>query len=181
MIGIDAGRYHDFLTLIDVDYILGVGAYQLYRNATGKWCSPGTNQSLPTAVQSAVCNTGIKLDNFLYELFWDKGFASSISEGLLSVYTMEYAGEEKAEYNNNTFTHCNSTTSITSTLPVLMASITAFTSPSAPPTTTSSTTSTSESSSSPHCKHCKRCWRCRWRNSWIGAYTRHRFCLLEKA
>ncbi|KAG9312765.1 hypothetical protein JVU11DRAFT_7201 [Chiua virens] len=141
MNGIDAGWYHDFLILIDVDYILGVGAYQLYRNATGKWCSPATNQSLPTDVQLAACSTGIKLNNFLYDLFWDKGDC---------VYTMEYAGEQPGGFNNYTVTHCDSTISTTSAVPVVTLSITAATSPSAPPTTATSTTSTSTSFSSSH-------------------------------
>ncbi|KAH0835788.1 hypothetical protein J3R83DRAFT_9632 [Lanmaoa asiatica] len=51
----------------------GVGAYAMYRNSSGTFCNPGTNQSLPTDVQTSACNAGIKLDNFLYELIWTNG------------------------------------------------------------------------------------------------------------
>ncbi|KAI0823189.1 hypothetical protein BC628DRAFT_592410 [Trametes gibbosa] len=40
----------------------GVGAYTLYRGG----CGAGTNNSLPTDIQSAVCNRNIRLDNFVY-------------------------------------------------------------------------------------------------------------------
>ncbi|KIJ67430.1 hypothetical protein HYDPIDRAFT_108200 [Hydnomerulius pinastri MD-312] len=81
----------------------GTGAYAMYRAPTGPFCAPGTNQSLPADIQTAVCNSGIKLDNFLYELFWVDGSWSF-------VYTMETASRDQATNNNNTFTHCNSTT-----------------------------------------------------------------------
>ncbi|OBZ67475.1 hypothetical protein A0H81_12665 [Grifola frondosa] len=52
----------------------GVGAYQMYlTRSDGTMCSPNTNQSLPTNVQSAVCNENIHLANFLYNLFWSDG------------------------------------------------------------------------------------------------------------
>jgi hypothetical protein len=72
----------------------GAGAYSLYRmNGNNQYCSPGTNMSsatffpllrirynafdvlvrLPSDIQLAVCNSGIHLDNFLYELFWSTG------------------------------------------------------------------------------------------------------------
>ncbi|KAF9233224.1 hypothetical protein BU15DRAFT_54201 [Melanogaster broomeanus] len=86
----------------------GVGAYGMYRAPTGKFCSPGTNQSLPTDIQTAVCNAGIKLDNFLYGLFWNDGSC---------VYTMDTASRDQITNNNNTFTHCNSTTLTTSSAP----------------------------------------------------------------
>lgn len=43
--GIDAGSYIVPLTLFVVNFTSGVGAYGLYRNSSGSFCSPGTNQS----------------------------------------------------------------------------------------------------------------------------------------
>ncbi|KAJ8474940.1 hypothetical protein ONZ51_g6898 [Trametes cubensis] len=51
--------------LLDGDQIgfdAPVGTYTLYR-AT---CGAGTNNSLPSDIQSAVCNEGIRLDDYLY-------------------------------------------------------------------------------------------------------------------
>ncbi|OAX33981.1 hypothetical protein K503DRAFT_478958 [Rhizopogon vinicolor AM-OR11-026] len=84
----------------------GAGAYALYRSPSGPFCSPGTNQSLPTDIQSAVCNKDIKLANFLYNLFWNDG-------AWFYVYTMDSAVADEAATNNNMYTNCNSTTSTT--------------------------------------------------------------------
>ncbi|KDQ49994.1 hypothetical protein JAAARDRAFT_63400 [Jaapia argillacea MUCL 33604] len=76
----------------------GVTAYALYRTQTdGSFCSPNTNQSLPTNIQAAVCNENIKLDNFLYSLFWTDGSC---------VYTEDTGNSDHIANNNNTFTHC---------------------------------------------------------------------------
>ncbi|KAH7886800.1 hypothetical protein F5I97DRAFT_1936419 [Phlebopus sp. FC_14] len=107
----------------------GVGAYALYRAPTGRFCSPGTNQSLPADIQTAVCNSGIKLDDFLYELFWSDGSC---------VYTMETASVDQATNNNNTFTHCNSTTQTTTARTTTTKSATSTRS--ATPTSAQSTT-----------------------------------------
>ncbi|KAF8833550.1 hypothetical protein BDN67DRAFT_976547 [Paxillus ammoniavirescens] len=116
----------------------GVGAYAMYRAPTGAFCSPGTNQSLPADIQTAACNAGIKLDNFLYELFWTDG-------SWFFVYTMDTASRDQVENNNNTFTHCNSTTSTTSSaLPSTSAS--GSTSPSSSVPTATQVTSSSQSS-----------------------------------
>ncbi|EED81965.1 predicted protein [Postia placenta Mad-698-R] len=90
------------------------GAYFQYRNISKfGYCGAGTNQSsvslypftfagLPAQVQSAVCNTGIRLDNFLYDFFWDNGACT---------YTREQSELDQAQSDNNTFTHCpNATT-----------------------------------------------------------------------
>jgi len=87
----------------------GVGAYAMYRSPSGPFCGPGTNQSLPTDIQSAVCNKDIKLANFLYNLFWSDG-------SWFYVYTMSTGVKDEAATNNNMYTHCNSTTSTTSSL-----------------------------------------------------------------
>ncbi|KAG8709812.1 hypothetical protein FRC09_000454, partial [Ceratobasidium sp. 395] len=43
-----------------------------YRTYLGN-CQPVTNRSLPNTVQTAACNQGIKIPNYLYTLFWDQG------------------------------------------------------------------------------------------------------------
>ncbi|KZW03213.1 hypothetical protein EXIGLDRAFT_600934 [Exidia glandulosa HHB12029] len=47
----------------------GTGAYQLYLNG----CGAGTNKSLPATTQLAVCNTGLHLKKYQYNLFWSDG------------------------------------------------------------------------------------------------------------
>lgn len=84
----------------------GVGAYGMYRSPSGPFCGPGTNQSLPSDIQAAVCNKDIKLANFLYNLFWNDG-------SWFYVYTMSTGVKDEAATNNNMYTHCNSTTSST--------------------------------------------------------------------
>ncbi|EIW84698.1 hypothetical protein CONPUDRAFT_134640 [Coniophora puteana RWD-64-598 SS2] len=49
----------------------GKGAYQMYLDNMG--CSPNTNMSLPSNIKLATCNTGVRLQNFLYGLFWNDG------------------------------------------------------------------------------------------------------------
>ncbi|KAJ8596820.1 hypothetical protein M405DRAFT_757036 [Rhizopogon salebrosus TDB-379] len=90
-----------------IDY--GPGAYGSYLTSQSGQCSPSTIQLLPSDVQSAVCNRGIKLANFLYNLYWVDG--SWPYEA-----TMNFALKDEAATNNNMYnTHCNSTTSTTST------------------------------------------------------------------
>ncbi|KAG8714167.1 hypothetical protein FRC09_017919 [Ceratobasidium sp. 395] len=43
-----------------------------YRTYLGN-CQPVTNRSLPNTAQTAACNQGIKIPNYLYTLFWDQG------------------------------------------------------------------------------------------------------------
>ncbi|KAI0946435.1 hypothetical protein AcW1_009898 [Taiwanofungus camphoratus] len=94
----------------------GVGAYSMYRmSSSTTWCTPGTNQSLPADVQSAVCNEGIRLDDFLYVLFWNDGT-------WFYTYTRETAQEDQVSNANNTFTHCaNQIVSLTSSTPASTA------------------------------------------------------------
>ncbi|EIW84701.1 hypothetical protein CONPUDRAFT_69727 [Coniophora puteana RWD-64-598 SS2] len=47
------------------------GTYQIYTN--NMTCKPNTNQSLPTNIETATCNNNIRLQNFLYKLFWGEG------------------------------------------------------------------------------------------------------------
>ncbi|KAF9803480.1 hypothetical protein IEO21_09676 [Rhodonia placenta] len=115
----------------------GNSAYYIYRfsDTDGQYCGPGTNQSrpdsLPTAIQTAVCNTDIRLDDFLYVLFWNTGACS---------YTREWAQQDQATNANNTFQHCPSTSS--------SAGISSTTALAATPSTSSSSASFSNSQSS---------------------------------
>ena len=59
---------------------------------------------------------------------------------------MDYASEQQVQYNNDTFTHCNSTTSTISLAPTVTSSITAGTS--APIVTTTSPSTSSSTSPS---------------------------------
>ncbi|KAI0330178.1 hypothetical protein GY45DRAFT_1251412, partial [Cubamyces sp. BRFM 1775] len=72
----------------------GVGAYTLYCAS----CGAGTNHSLPSDIQAAVCNEGIRLDDYLYG-GWDDG-------SWLVLLGNENAERDHAANNNNTFTHC---------------------------------------------------------------------------
>ncbi|OBZ71691.1 hypothetical protein A0H81_08586 [Grifola frondosa] len=83
----------------------GVGAYEMYSTrGDGSMCTPGTNKTLPADIQSAVCNRGIKISDFLYDLFWSDGT-------WFYIYTKETAQTDQAANNNNTFSHCPNTTS----------------------------------------------------------------------
>ncbi|KAI1789396.1 hypothetical protein LXA43DRAFT_1062907 [Ganoderma leucocontextum] len=130
----------------------GVGAYTLYKYG----CGAGTNRSLPSDIQAAVCNQGIRLDNFLYG-GWDNG-------AWYYVWTKENAERLHAANNDKTFTHCpnavspsstnptsSTTTSSTSTslnTPTLTVDTSAPTSTT--PTPTSGTPSTPSTSSTPN-------------------------------
>ncbi|KAG2148947.1 hypothetical protein DEU56DRAFT_86923 [Suillus clintonianus] len=83
----------------------GVGAYGMYLNPT---CAP-VNQSLPAEVQTAVCNKGIKLANFLYSLFWNNG-------AWFYVYTADDAQKDEAASNNNMYSS-NCANAATSSIP----------------------------------------------------------------
>ncbi|KAI0346071.1 hypothetical protein BDW22DRAFT_1352063 [Trametopsis cervina] len=88
-----------------VGYDAGQGAYQDYLRGsrTSGFCSPNTNQSLPTAIQNAVCNQNIKIANDLYGLFWTDG-------AWFYEYTAQTLQKNFAATNGNDFTHCKSTT-----------------------------------------------------------------------
>ncbi|KAL0566986.1 hypothetical protein V5O48_015006 [Marasmius crinis-equi] len=54
----------------------GKDAYQIYLNAgraNNAFCSPQQNKTLPTDIQSAVCNQNIKIYDDLYNIFWGDG------------------------------------------------------------------------------------------------------------
>ncbi|KAG2044010.1 hypothetical protein BDR03DRAFT_940522, partial [Suillus americanus] len=106
----------------------GVGAYGMYRSPSGPFCTPGTNSSLPSDIQAAVCNLDIKLANFLYDLFWNDG-------SWYYIYTMNTGVKDGAATNNNMYTHCNSTTSST------LSSSTSTSTASAAPSQTTTTAS----------------------------------------
>jgi len=82
----------------------GIPAYYWYRfsNGNGGYCGDGTNQTLPSNIESAVCNQGIKLENFLYSLFWNTG-------AWYYTYTRETAESDQAADGTNIY-HCPSST-----------------------------------------------------------------------
>ncbi|KAG2049346.1 hypothetical protein BDR06DRAFT_999175 [Suillus hirtellus] len=72
-------------------------------------CGTSTNQSLPAGIQQAVCNENIKIDNFLYNRsYWSDGSCR---------WTADYAVEQQAINNNNTFTVCPNQVSPSASLP----------------------------------------------------------------
>ncbi|KAG2148951.1 hypothetical protein DEU56DRAFT_978178 [Suillus clintonianus] len=74
-------------------------------------CGTPTNQSLPASIQQAVCNENIKIDNFLYNgSYWTDGSWNY-------QWTVDYALEQQAIYNNNTFTACPIQVSPSASLP----------------------------------------------------------------
>ncbi|KAM5540816.1 hypothetical protein V8D89_005460 [Ganoderma adspersum] len=58
---------------------------------------PIANKTLPSGIQSAVCNENIRIDNFLYDLDWSTGDCT---------YAKETAEADHAAHSNNTFTRC---------------------------------------------------------------------------
>ncbi|KAJ3719292.1 hypothetical protein EV361DRAFT_947354 [Lentinula raphanica] len=86
-------------------YDAPAGDYFLYLQGSrpNGTCSPVKNQTLPTAIQSAVCNEEVKLFDSLYSLFWTDG-------SWYYMYTEQSITKAIASNNNNTFTHCASTT-----------------------------------------------------------------------
>ncbi|KAI0655252.1 hypothetical protein C8Q70DRAFT_435731 [Cubamyces menziesii] len=106
------------------------GAYTLYR-AT---CGAGTNNSLPSDIQAAVCDEGIRLDDFLYGGWADGSWrvvlyivaftakhAITIFLARFYVWSRENAERNHAANNNNTFTHCPNqiSPSPTTTIPII--------------------------------------------------------------
>ncbi|KAI0655617.1 hypothetical protein C8Q70DRAFT_424053 [Cubamyces menziesii] len=84
----------DHLDGDQVGFDAPAGTYTQYR-AT---CGAGTNNALPSDIQSAVCNEGIRLDDYLYG-GWSDG-------SWFYVWTRENAERDHAANNDNTFTHC---------------------------------------------------------------------------
>ncbi|KAJ3876370.1 hypothetical protein F5051DRAFT_36886 [Lentinula edodes] len=88
----------------------GKGAYQLYLQGSrspGQWCSPVTNTSLPNNIDTAVCDRNIKIiDDIRTGLFWSDGSC---------MWSYEAISKDVGANNNNAFTHCPTTTSISTT------------------------------------------------------------------
>ncbi|KAH9924611.1 uncharacterized protein BXZ73DRAFT_103451 [Epithele typhae] len=118
----------------------GIGAYGVY---LGSCASQAVNQSLPTDIQSAVCNKEIKIDRNLYSLFWVDGpWFYAFTKGTM---TKDFAAS-----NNNTFTKCASTTNNGTTSSSSTESSTESSTSSTSSTATSANPSgTSASSTSP--------------------------------
>ncbi|KAG2081111.1 uncharacterized protein F5147DRAFT_809699 [Suillus discolor] len=69
------------------------------------------NKTLPANIQQAVCNENIKIDNFLYNRsYWSNG-------SWYYRWTADYAVEQQAINNNNTFTVCPNQVSPSASLP----------------------------------------------------------------
>lgn len=82
-------------------------------------CGVSTNQSLPASIQQAVCNENIKIDNFLYNRsYWSDG-------SWYYRWTADYAVEQQAINNNNTFTVCPNQVSPSASLPTSTTVVTA--------------------------------------------------------
>ncbi|EPS97700.1 hypothetical protein FOMPIDRAFT_123291, partial [Fomitopsis schrenkii] len=62
----------------DPGHSASAGAYYDYRWSSGtpnqgSYCGDGWNQTLPESVQLAVCQNGVRLEDFLYSIFWADG------------------------------------------------------------------------------------------------------------
>ncbi|KAF5374331.1 hypothetical protein D9758_004679 [Tetrapyrgos nigripes] len=117
------------------------GTYQSYLKGGGdSFCSPNSNDSFPTKVQTAVCNKQIRVLNGLYGTRWSEG-------DWYYVYTLEYISEKAATdgpgkemFSNG---NCNDTTSNNTTSESSLPASSTGT----PSDTSNTTTSTSLSSS----------------------------------
>ncbi|KAI0728170.1 hypothetical protein C8Q72DRAFT_412526 [Fomitopsis betulina] len=114
----------------------GVPAYYMYRfSEGGGYCGAGTNQSLPTNIQSAVCNEDIKLQKFLYTLFWNNG-------AWFYTYTRETAQTDYASNGDGVFTCSSSSTSSATPSSTVVVLQSTSSSPSTTQTPTAETTTT---------------------------------------
>ncbi|KAF7370066.1 hypothetical protein MSAN_00636600 [Mycena sanguinolenta] len=80
-------------------YDAGVGAYTDYLNG----CSNPQSKQLPSDIQTAVCNEKLKIDDDIYTNAWPDG-------SWFYIYTSETIQKDNIVANNNSFTHCASTT-----------------------------------------------------------------------
>ncbi|KZT70954.1 hypothetical protein DAEQUDRAFT_153885 [Daedalea quercina L-15889] len=104
----------------------GVPAYYMYRfSSNDQYCGDGTNQSLSASIQEAVCNEDIKLQNFLYNLFWNTG-------AWFYTYTREAAQQDEASDGDNIY-YCSSSTTSSATSSTSTTAV--ATSPSSDPST----------------------------------------------
>ncbi|KAJ7167201.1 hypothetical protein C8R43DRAFT_1121640 [Mycena crocata] len=87
----------------------GVGAYQIYLNgSTGtQSCANPQSGKLPNDIQTAACNQKIKINNDIYTNGWPDG-------SWFYVFTRDTIVKDNIVANNNSFTHCASTTINTS-------------------------------------------------------------------
>ncbi|KAJ3828673.1 hypothetical protein F5880DRAFT_825620 [Lentinula raphanica] len=113
-------------------YDAGKGAYQDYlqgSRSAGSWCSPVTNQSLPHEIDTAVCDSNIKIiDDIRTGLFWSDG-------SWFYIWSTEAISKDVAANGGNAFTHCASVMSTSTTTDT--------------PTTTAGTPATSPTTASP--------------------------------
>ncbi|KAJ6481009.1 hypothetical protein C8R45DRAFT_1100574 [Mycena sanguinolenta] len=84
----------------------GVGAYDDYLGS----CSNPESFKLPTDIQTAVCNENLKIDDYIYSNGWSNG-------AWFYIFTSETMQKDNIVANNNSFTHCASTTLNTTSAP----------------------------------------------------------------
>ncbi|PBK63103.1 hypothetical protein ARMSODRAFT_553839 [Armillaria solidipes] len=96
----------------------GVGAYQRYlQHGTNSFCTPNTNLSFTTNIQTAVCNNELKIhDNFYDRVFWSDG-------SWFYTWSRERMETTNAADGNNSFTHCASTTLNSTSVPKSTSSL----------------------------------------------------------
>ncbi|KAH7088655.1 hypothetical protein BKA62DRAFT_728027 [Auriculariales sp. MPI-PUGE-AT-0066] len=127
------------------------GVYQLFLAG----CGPGTNHSLPTSVQTAVCQSGLKLMRYQYDPFWDNGqwwleytrqvALEQISKGTLDPGLCSTSSSTTPLHPKTTTAQSSSNSSIISTSTNRPTSSITTTLP--PPTTASSASNSSTVSS----------------------------------
>ncbi|KAK0445838.1 hypothetical protein EV421DRAFT_295384 [Armillaria borealis] len=83
----------------------GAGSYQQYlMHGSNSFCTPNTNKSFTTNIQTAVCNNELKIhDDFYDRVFWSDG-------SWFYTWSRERMETTNAADGNNSFTHCASTT-----------------------------------------------------------------------
>ncbi|KAJ7697997.1 hypothetical protein B0H17DRAFT_340426 [Mycena rosella] len=82
----------------------GAGAYQIYLDqGTSTSCANPQSDKLPADIQTAVCNEKVKIADDLYSNGWPDG-------SWFYVYTRDTLTKDNIVANNNSFTHCASTT-----------------------------------------------------------------------
>ncbi|KAJ6511656.1 hypothetical protein DFH09DRAFT_1288561, partial [Mycena vulgaris] len=113
----------------------GTGAYQIYLQT----CSNPQDKVLPKDIQTAVCNQKIKINDDIYGNGWADG-------SWFYIFTRDVIIKDNIVANNNSFTHCDSTTIHSSSLSLPPSSLPLSSSHSSTSTTTSSSSPTSDAS-----------------------------------
>ncbi|KAI0728161.1 hypothetical protein C8Q72DRAFT_412054 [Fomitopsis betulina] len=88
------------------------GAYYVYRWSSGvvnqgNYCGDGWNQTLPDSLQLAVCQNRVRLEDFLYKIFWP--------DGSWNFLDYEQQAQQLLASQNQSLNYCNNTQNATST------------------------------------------------------------------